>query len=199
MLVFKDMTFEKITSWIKNLYSKDFQTGLKSRYQQMSNLELANLLRGEGLRPEATELARNILIERLNLNPDFTPSEVFNTELNRLTTLSRMCHICGASDPSQKHEFLMCQKAGIKVNWSHLVSGAALNVVTVPVFGMVVAPVGNTAQKYQAIRLNLCLCDSCASKTKRITKDMCTNHPLAEFYMLSGFNDVMWPSELEPC
>jgi hypothetical protein len=193
------MTFEKIKSLIKNLYTTNSETELKNLYKKMSSLELVNLLSSEGLRPEASDLARNMLIERLNLNPDFTLSEVFDIELNRLTALSKMCHICGERNPSQKHKFLMCKKAGIKVNWSHLISGAALNLVTVPVFGVNVIPFGNTSQKYQAIRLDVCLCDYCAGKTKHITKDMCKNHPLAEFYMLSGFNDIMWPSELESC
>lgn len=193
------MTLEKITSWIKNLYSSDFQVELRNRYEQMSNLELANLLAGEGLLPEATDLARQILIERLNLSLDFTPSEVFDIEFNRLSSLSRVCHICGKGKPSQNHEFFMCQKAGVKVNWSHLISGAALNLITVPAFGTGVLPLGNTSQKYQVVKLNLCLCDSCASRTKRITKDMCKNNPLVELYMLIGFDDVMWPSELEPC
>jgi len=191
------MTYKKIGSWIKNLYSSGSRAELENRYQQMSNLELANLLASGGLRPEATEVARNMLIERLRLNPDFTLSEVFDIELSRLTALSRMCHICGEGDPVQNHEFLVCQGAGIKFNWSHLISGAALNVITAPVLGIGVVPMGNTSQKYQAIKLVLCLCDPCSSKTKRITKDMCKKHPLSEFYMLSGFTDIMWPSELE--
>ena len=82
----------------------------------MSNLELANLLANESLRPEANNLARNMLVERLNLNPDFSPSEVLDIEFNRLTAISEMCHICKERSPSQKHVFLMCRENGIKVN-----------------------------------------------------------------------------------
>ena len=139
------MSLGKITSWIKNLYSTDSQAELKNRYGQMSNLELANLLASGGLRPDVTELARNMLIERLNLNPDFRPSEVFDIEFNRLTALSRMCHICGERNPSQNHEFLMYREAGIEVNWSHLISRAALNLVTAPVLGVAVVPLGGTS------------------------------------------------------
>jgi len=193
------MVLQRVKSWLKNLYSSDSERELKTRYEQMSNLELANLLAGEGLRAEAAEIARNIIMERVHLNSDFTPADVFDVELNRLTARSRMCHICGERSPSEKHEFLMCQKAGTKVNWPSLISGAALNLVSVPFLGVGVLPVGNTSQRYHAVRLNLCLCGSCARQTKYIEKDMCTSHPLAEFYTLCGFSEVMWPSELEPC
>ena len=99
------MTLKKIKSWIKNLYSTGSKSELQERYEYMSNLELASLLGTEGLRLEAFELAKQLLIKRLNLNHDFTPSEVFDAELNRLIILSKRCHLCGEGEPSQKHFF----------------------------------------------------------------------------------------------
>jgi len=192
------MKWLQIKLWFKKLYSINYEDETKNRYLQMSNLELAYLLSDEDLRPEAIQIAKNILTKRLNLNAKFTPSEVFDIILNRLNARCKMCHICREQSPSKKHDFFLCKEAGTKVNWSHLISGTALNLITAPVFGIGVVPLGNTYKQYQTVKLSLCLCDSCNSKNKNIPKNMCTNHPLVEFYKLSGFNEVMWPSELRP-
>ncbi len=179
------------------MYSIDSQHELKNQYEQMSNVELTFLLAGEGLRPDAIALARSMLIDRLNLSDSFKPSDAIDIELNRLSARSKMCHICGEFSPSESHDFLMCQKEGDpKVNWPVLLSGAAASIVTIPLLGVGGFSV-NTSQKYQTVKLSLSLCHYCASKNKRITKDICRSHPLEEFYRLSGFVDIMWPSELE--
>ena len=190
---------KRFTSWIKRLYLVDSNSELRNRYAQMSSIELAFLLLGEGLRPEAIALARSMLIDRHSLKPSFTPSDVIDIEVNRLSARSRMCHICGECSPSESHDFLMCKKdGGSKVNLPDLLSGAAANLVTIPLLGAGAISI-NTSQRYQTVKLGLSLCHRCASKNKRITKDKCKCHPLEEYYRLSGFGDIMWSSELKSC
>jgi len=87
------MSLKKTTSWIKRSFLVDTQSDLKELYEQMSNIELAILLDNQGLRPEATELARHTLADRLTLSPDFSQSDAVDVELNRLYDHSKLCQI----------------------------------------------------------------------------------------------------------
>jgi hypothetical protein len=119
------------------------------------------------------------------------------TELKELAEqlgVNANCHICGGPR-SCHYEFALGRIVSHQKHWGAAVGTLALNILTVPLAGMIVGPrgVGSTTRASLA-RCRLILCDECADTRRgffgnlKVTQADCQRHPSWNRLIRAGFN-----------
>jgi len=171
---------------------------LKAKFADKTTIELLLIAENQGgeYTLKACQMARTLLAERWGVSMQLR--DIWQQEIERLSSLSKRCHLCGSDEVSYNRQFFFCKPEGTKVEWLSLIG----NVITLPLLG-----VGGISLKnqYQCVKLTLNLCSQC--KKKRAKKslfggvEVCLyvrdyyQHPLYELYGALGFTELKFEED----